>query len=61
MKANKKSNKVMVDAPEGYHWMLEKGRYFLMEHEGKFVPHTGASLEAAFRVKNAHWWKRIRK
>ena len=54
MKANKKSNKVMVDAPEGYHWMLEKGRYFLMEHEGKFVPHAGASTEAAFRVKKAH-------
>ena len=54
MKAKKKDSHVMVPAPEGYHWMLEKGRYFLMEHEGKFVPHTGASLEAAFRVKKAH-------
>lgn len=54
MKANKKSNKVMVDAPEGMHWMLEKGRYLLMKHEGKFVPHPGASLEAAFRIKKSH-------
>ena len=39
MKAKKKVDKVMVKAPDGYHWMFEKGRYFLMEHEGKFV-HT---------------------
>ena len=52
MKAKKKQ--VMVDAPSGYHWMSEGGRYFLMKHEGKFVPHKGASLKAAFKIKSAH-------
>jgi len=52
VKAKKK--KVKVKAPSGYHWMFEKGRYFLMPHEGKFVPHTNASLEAEFKVKTAH-------
>lgn len=52
MKASRK--KVMVKSPEGYHWMLEKGRYYLMPHEGKFVPHKNASLQAPFKVKSAH-------
>lgn len=34
--------------------MLERGRYYLMPHTGKFVPHTNASLEAEFKVKTAH-------
>jgi hypothetical protein len=46
--------KVMVDAPKGYHWMSESGRYYLMPHEGKFVPHKGASLEMPFKVKAIH-------
>ena len=44
----------MVDAPKGYHWMSESGRYYLMPHEGKFVPHKGASLEMPFKVKVIH-------
>jgi len=52
MKAQRK--KVMVKAPSGYHWMLEGGRYFLMPHKGKFVPHPKASLKAEFKVKTAH-------
>jgi len=52
MKAQRK--KVMVKAPSGYHWMTEKGRHYLMPHDGKFVPHEGASLEVAFKVKTAH-------
>ena len=52
MKAVKK--KVMVKAPEGYHWMSEKGRFYLMKHSGKFVPHTGAALEMPFNVKASH-------
>jgi hypothetical protein len=52
MKASRK--KVMVDAPSGYHWMTEKGRHFLMPHDGKFVPHKNASLKAEFKVKSAH-------
>ena len=52
MKAKK--TKVMVKAPDGYHWMFQGGRYYLMPHECKFVPHKGASLEAAFKVKSVH-------
>lgn len=52
MKASRK--KVKVKAPSGYHWMLERGRYYLMPHKGKFVPHDNASLEAEFKVKTAH-------
>jgi hypothetical protein len=52
MKAVK--SKMMVKAPDGYHWMSEKGRFHLMKHSGKFVPHEGASLEAPFRVKSTH-------
>lgn len=52
MKASRK--KVKVKAPSGYHWMLERGRYYLMPHKGKFVPHDNASLEADFKVKTAH-------
>ena len=52
MKAKK--NKVMVKAPSGYHWMSEGGRYYLMPHKGKFVPHPKASLEAEFKVKTKH-------
>lgn len=54
MKAKKAKTHHMVKAPKGMHWMLEKGRYYLMAHEGEFVPHKGASLEAKFRVKKAH-------
>jgi hypothetical protein len=52
MKASRK--KVKVKAPSGYHWMLERGRYYLMPHKGKFVPHENASLKAEFKVKTAH-------
>jgi hypothetical protein len=55
MKANK--SKVMVKAPSGYHWMSERGRYYLMPHSGKFVPHEGASLEMPFKVKTQHQGK----
>ncbi len=54
MKAKKAKTHQMVKAPEGMHWMLEKGRYFLMSHKGDFVPHKGASLEAKFRIKAKH-------
>lgn len=43
----KKLNKtVKIDAPKGYHWMLEKGRYYLMA--GDYKPHTGAVKQAEF-------------
>lgn len=52
MKVKKKQ--VMVEAPSGYHWMSEGGRYYLMPHKGKFVPHKGAALKMPFKVKTAH-------
>lgn len=56
MKAVKKSKsgEIMVKAPEGYHWMTERGRYFLMKHGEDFKPHKGASLEMPFKEMNYH-------
>lgn len=50
----KRPNEVMVKAPSGYHWMSKGGRYYLMPHTGKFVPHTNASLEMPFKVIREH-------
>lgn len=57
MKVQRKENKkkeVSVKAPSGYHWMTERGRYFLMPHEGEFKPHKGGSLEVPFKVMTQH-------
>lgn len=54
MKINKGTRKVSVDAPSGHHWMERDGKYFLMKHEGKFVPHEGASLKASFELLEKH-------
>ena len=59
MKASKRTdlkrpNEVMVKAPAGYHWMSKGGRYYLMPHQGKFVPHQGASMEMPFKVIREH-------
>ena len=44
-----------VEAPKGYHWMKQKdGSLKLMKHDGKFVPHKGASLTANFAVQKKH-------
>tara|TARA_R110002050_G_scaffold125059_3_gene244465 strand:- start:340 stop:525 length:186 start_codon:yes stop_codon:yes gene_type:complete len=55
MKTVKKNNKlkilnkkVNVDPPKGYHWMEEKGRYYLME--GDYAPHPGAVEKAVFKT-----------
>lgn len=57
MKALKKGNKsklkisqksVAVDPPSGYHWMEERGRYFLMK--GDYKPHPGAIAKAKFKL-----------
>ena len=53
-KGGKMAKKVMIPAPKGHHWMNEGGRFYLMAHEGKFVPHEGAMLEAPFELKEAH-------
>ena len=54
MKAKKKETHIMVGAPEGYHWMNKGGRFYLMPHDGKFVPHEGASLKMPFKVIREH-------
>lgn len=46
MKVLKK--KISVDPPKGYHWMEERGRYFLME--GDYKPHPGAVAKAQFKT-----------
>lgn len=55
MKAVRKKNKltvlnkkVSIDPPEGYHWMEEKGRYYLMA--GDYKPHPGAIAKASFKT-----------
>jgi len=45
----KVSTKTMsVPPPAGYHWMEERGRYFLMK--GDYKPHPGAVKEAKFKM-----------
>jgi len=45
------SNKsVMVDAPRGFHWMEENGKYYLMK--GNYKPHPGAVKQAKFKQVN---------
>jgi len=39
---------VSVDPPAGYHWMEERGRYFLMK--GDYKPHPGAVAKAKFKT-----------
>ena len=39
---------VSVDPPAGYHWMEERGRYFLMK--GDYKPHPGAMKQAKFKL-----------
>jgi hypothetical protein len=42
------SKSQMVDPPEGFHWMEERGRYFLMK--GDYKPHPGAVKQAKFKL-----------
>lgn len=42
------SKTVSVDPPKGYHWMEERGRYFLMA--GAYKPHPGAVPKAKFKT-----------
>ena len=45
----KVSNKKMsVAAPSGYHWMMDRGRYFLMK--GDYKPHPKAVEKAEFKM-----------
>lgn len=49
MKAKRKE--VQVAAPDGYHWMTERGRYYLMP--GEYQEHPGASEKVSFKIKAA--------
>jgi hypothetical protein len=42
------SKSQMVDPPKGFHWMQERGRYFLMK--GDYKPHPGAVKQAKFKL-----------
>ena len=44
------SKTVSVDPPQGYHWMEEQGRYYLMK--GDYKPHPGAVAKAKFKTAN---------
>ena len=48
MKTVKKNNKVKVAPPKGYHWMEDRGRYFLMK--GEYKSHPAAVEEAEFKI-----------
>jgi hypothetical protein len=42
------SKTVSVPPPSGYHWMEDRGRYFLMK--GDYKPHTNAVKDAKFKL-----------
>ena len=44
------SEKIEVAPPKGYHWMEDRGRYFLMK--GGYKPHEGAVEKAMFKTAN---------
>ena len=44
------SKKVTVDPPSGYHWMVDRGRYFLMK--GDYKAHPKAVEKASFKLVN---------
>ena len=37
-----------VSPPDGFHWMTDRGRYFLMK--GEYTAHPGAVKEAKFKL-----------
>ena len=48
LKISQKS--MSVEPPKGYHWMEERGRYFLMK--GDYKTHPGAVAKAKFKLVN---------
>ena len=44
------NKKISVAPPKGYHWMEEKGRYYLME--GAYKPHPGSVEKAQFKLSS---------
>jgi hypothetical protein len=49
-KLNISSKKIEVAPPKGYHWMQDRGRYFLMK--GDHELHDGALEVASFKLVN---------
>lgn len=49
-KLNISSATKSVPPPAGYHWMVDRGRYFLMR--GDYKPHDNAVKEAKFKIVN---------
>ena len=47
-KLNVSSKKIEVDPPKGFHWMEDRGRYFLMK--GESASHPGAVKKASFKL-----------
>ena len=47
-KLNISSKKMEVDPPKGYHWMEDRGRYFLMK--GEDAAHPGVVKKASFKL-----------
>jgi len=47
-KLNVSSKTQVVDPPKGFHWMEERGRYFLMK--GDYKPQPGAVAKAKFKL-----------
>ena len=42
--------KKSVEAPKGFHWMEDQGRFYLMK--GDYAPHPGAVKKAQFKLVN---------
>mgnify|MGYP003108552724 FL=1 len=40
----------LVDPPQGFHWMQENGKYYLMK--GEYKPHRGAVRKAKFYLSS---------
>ena len=45
---NVSNRKIKVAPPKGYHWMEDRGRYFVME--GEYADHPGAVEKAEFKT-----------
>jgi len=47
-KLNVSNKKIKVDPPKGFHWMEDRGRYFLMK--GKYEGHDNSVEVAEFKL-----------
>lgn len=47
-KLNVSNETKSIPPPEGFHWMEEQGRFYLMK--GEYKPHPGAVKQAKFKL-----------